>query len=529
MYQQPQDGQQQYYPPPPQNGQQQQQYYPPPPSGQYNSPPSQYNAPQYSNNGYNHDGQNLEAQTYSTPPPVADFNNQQPYTGGQEKIKPSSGWNDVWATILWLCNLGAFIALAVIGLRTYQGNKGAYNGVQSDNQVPGLTFDTATFKIFGLSAVVGFGISFLYLIFANMFPGPLIYVTFIGSIIVYFGVTIYYFVAHYYSAAIVFLIFACLYVACFFWWRSRIPFATVMLKTVVGITRKYPTTIMVGIISLVIQAAFSFLFMLTVIGIYQAWYSSASNNSQLNCAMVFLVFSFYWTSQVITYVTHVTLAGMFATVYFLNDGIKHPVWGSAKRALTTSFGSICFGALLIAIINVIRYFLAIARAEADNAICAFLICIVQCLVDCAAGLFEWFNYYAFSGVAIYGQAFVPTARKTWTMIKDRGIEAMINDNLIGNVLFMGGLLVGVLSGLLGFIYLRVAKPAYNVNGGMTPVVVMMCFLIGLSMFNTIATVISSGVATTFVCLAEDPQALRRSKPELYEKMRETWPRIEQGV
>lgn len=95
------------------------------------------------------------------------------------------------------------------------------------------------------------------------------------------------------------------------------------------------------------------------------------------------------------------------------------------------------------------------------------------------------------------------------MVKDRGIEAMINDNLIGNVLFMGGLLVGVLCGLLGFIYLEVSSPSYNQNGGMTPVVIMVCFLIGTSMFSTIATVISSGVATTFVCLAEDPEALRR--------------------
>lgn len=40
-------------------------------------------------------------------------------------------------------------------------------------------------------------------------------------------------------------------------------------------------------------------------------------------------------------------------------------------------------------------------------------------------------------MAIYGKPFIPAARQTWTMIKDRGIEAMINDNLIGNVLFMG--------------------------------------------------------------------------------------------
>lgn len=81
-------------------------------------------------------------------------------------------------------------------------------------------------------------------------------------------------------------------------------------------------------------------------------------------------------------------------------------------------------------------------------------------------------------------------------------------------------MVGVLCGLLGFIYLKASNPAYNTNGGMTPVVVMMCFLIGSSMFSTIATVISSGVATTFVCLAEDPEALRRTKPQLYEKVSE---------
>lgn len=78
--------------------------------------------------------------------------------------------------------------------------------------------------------------------------------------------------------------------------------------------------------------------------------------------------------------------------------------------------------------------------------------------------------------------------------------------------------MGVLCGLLGYLYLVISRPAYNDNGGMTPVVIMVCFLIGASMFSTISTVISSGVATTFVCLAEDPDALRRTKPELYEKV-----------
>lgn len=195
-------------------------------------PPVQHDAPYNPNQPYP-DQAHLE---YGQPLPPQYNNNvapEQPYATApneaqqQEKIKPASGWNDVWATILWLLNLGAFIGLAVVGVRTYTSYHGVNGtGVQSENAYPGLTFDTSTLKIFGLAGVVGFGISFCYLLIAQAFPRPLIIITFIGSIIVYFAVTIYYFVEHYYSAAIVFLIFACLYVACFFWWRHKIPFAT---------------------------------------------------------------------------------------------------------------------------------------------------------------------------------------------------------------------------------------------------------------------------------------------------------------
>ncbi|KAI8875802.1 DUF580-domain-containing protein [Backusella circina FSU 941] len=477
-----------YYPPPPQP----QQYGAPPPQHQqYSAPPEQqqYNAPPQ----YNQHQQNPElGQVLPSP---------------NDKIRPTSGFKDVWAAVLYFCNLAAFIALSVVGLRTFSNNKGSYGGTTPPGG--GITFDTDTVKVFGFAAIVGFGLSFLYLLLANIIPGPLITITFVLSILVYFAVTIYYFYMHYYSAAIVFLIFSCLYLFCFWSWRDRIPFAKVMLKSITSITRRYWSTLVFGILSLVVQTIFSIWFFLTVVGVYQTYYTAGSSNSKLNAAMVFLVFSFYWTSQVISYVTHVTLAGVFATVYFLNNQVAHPIWGSAKRALTTSFGTICFGSLLVALVNTIRYFIAVARADTDNPIVSFVLCILDCIIACFQGIFEWFNYYAFSGVAIYGEGFIPSAKRTWQLIKDRGIEAIINDNLIGNVLFMGSLLVGVLSSLLGYLYLIISKPAYNSSGGATPIIVLVCFIIGMSMFSTISTVISSGVATTFVCLAEDPEALRR--------------------
>ncbi|CAO3636318.1 unnamed protein product [Cunninghamella echinulata] len=390
-----------------------------------------------------------------------------------------------------------------------------------------MTFDTSTFKIFGLAGVVGFVLSLLYLILVNLIPTLMIYITFILSIIIYFGVTIYYFTQHYYSAAIVFLIFSVLYLFCFFWWRSRIPFASVMLESVTSIMKRHPSTIVIGFVTLIVETAFTIWFLITVVGTYQRFYSTSSNNSSLNLAMVFLVFSFYWTSQVISYVCYVTLSGIYASVYF--NSTNHPTMGSLKRALTYSFGSICFGSLLIALIEFIRYLIAVARSSNDNPVCGFFLCIADCIVGCFQGLFEWFNNYAFSGVAIYGKGYVESAKRTWTLIKDRGVEALINDNLINNVLALGGILVAVLSSLLGYIYLTISKPAFNQTGQMTPVVVMICFLIGLAMFNAIATVITSGVCTTFVCLAEDPQALQRTQPALFEKIRQTWPNVVQGI
>lgn len=71
-----------------------------------------------------------------------------------------------------------------------------------------------------------------------------------------------------------------------------------MLETICNITRRHPSTIVFGVFALIVQTAFSMWFSLVVIGAYQTWFSTTSNNASLNLAMVFLVFSFYWTSQV---------------------------------------------------------------------------------------------------------------------------------------------------------------------------------------------------------------------------------------
>ena len=84
-----------------------------------------------------------------------------------------------------------------------------------------------------------------------------------------------------------------------------------------------------------------------------------------NCAkdingiiLFLLMLSLYWTQQVIKNVVHVTVAGTVGTWWwapleadsFCSEGVR----SSHSRALTYSFGSICFGSLVVAIVQALK-------------------------------------------------------------------------------------------------------------------------------------------------------------------------------
>ncbi|KAF9170040.1 putative choline transporter, neither null mutation nor overexpression affects choline transport [Mortierella sp. AD010] len=274
--------------------------------------------------------------------------------------------------------------------------------------------------------------------------------------------------------------------------------------------------------------------MVVIAGTYDRFYNTATGSAPatLYVLLIFSLFSFYWTSQVLANIAHTTICGVYATYYFMKgspQGVtKSPTVESMKRACTTSIGSICFGSLIIAIIQTLRAIANIARHDGDG-IVAFIGCLIDCLLACIQGIAEYVNKYAFAQVAIYGKPYIEAAKDTWTIIQDRGIEQIINDNLIGNVWGMAGLLGGILSAVGSYVYLRFASPAFNSNGQFTYAIIIVGFVMGLQIVFTVGTVIDSGVITTFVCLAEDPAALARTKPELFEKIRATWPQVVQGV
>lgn len=92
---------------------------------------------------------------------------------------------------------------------------------------------------------------------------------------------------------------------------------------------------------------------------------------------------------------HVTVAGVVATWWIApeeaNSCCSASIFDSLKRSLTTSFGSICFGSLLVAIIQALRALANTARSQDDG----ILLCLAECILACIAGLIEYFNKVIF--------------------------------------------------------------------------------------------------------------------------------------
>lgn len=288
-----------------------------------------------------------------------------------------------------------------------------------------------------------------------MFTKQFIWITGILNIIFAFVTAIYMLSRKYWSGGIVFLLFAIFTVICFISWIPRIPFSVLMLQTVIDVSKKFGHVYLVSFLGGLLAAAFGAWFSVTMVAVYVK-YEPGSNpacsagaggcsSAKVIGLLVFITFAAYWITEWLKNTIHATVSGVYGAWYFApNNPASGATRGAAKRTLTYSFGSIAFGSLIVAIINLLRQACSIARHR-EMAQGNMVASVCFCLLGCIIGLLDWavqfLNRYAFSYIALYGASYIQSAKSTWKMIKDRGIDALVNECLIGPVFSMGATFV----------------------------------------------------------------------------------------
>eukprot|EP00163_Fabomonas_tropica_P004247 TRINITY_DN1374_c0_g1_i8.p1 TRINITY_DN1374_c0_g1~~TRINITY_DN1374_c0_g1_i8.p1 ORF type:complete len:371 (+),score=100.83 TRINITY_DN1374_c0_g1_i8:658-1770(+) len=298
------------------------------------------------------------------------------------------------------------------------------------------------------------------------------------------------------------------------WWvfavKRRIAFTAAFFQMIMTALRKYPGVFVVTYIMLMVQIAVLIAFAY-VGGRFLQVNNQDGQDGRLAAGFIFLVFALFWTFEVLQNVVHVTVSGTVGTWYFMgNDAPPHATTSALTRALTKSFGSICFGSLLVAIVQTMRFIVQRlkdqARQDRNGAMLLFACCL-DCMLSCLEWLVRYFNRYAFVQVALYGKSFIHAAKDTYAIMQERGIDMLINDEISGQVLFIAALVTGLAAGgIVGLVMLSMKGPWLAAA--------LISFVVVFLMMMVTFNVVTSAMAAVYVCYAEEPELLHRNHSEL---------------
>ncbi len=129
---------------------------------------------------------------------------------------------------------------------------------------------------------------------------------------------------------------------------------------------------------------------------------------------------------------------------------------------------------------------------------------------------------------VYGYSYLEAGKSVFQLFADRGWEAIIADDLVGNALLLTSIIVGGIIGAVGML-LSATTPFFD-DAGDTALGVsfFIGFIVGLSVCSILLSTVASGVNTVVVMFADAPREFESNHPELSAKMRETWNKFYPG-
>ncbi|XP_067877448.1 choline transporter-like protein 2 isoform X1 [Heterodontus francisci] len=225
------------------------------------------------------------------------------------------------------------------------------------------------------------------------------------------------------------------------------------------------------------------------------------------------VFLFFWLSNFVIALGQVTLAGAFASYYWAfnkpADVPAFPVFASMGRALRYHTGSLAFGSLLLATVQVIRVILEYIDQKmkgAQNKIAQFILSCLKCCFWCLEKFLKFLNRNAYIMIAVYGNNFCTSAKNAFFLLMRNIIRVIVLDKVTDFLLFLGKLLIVGAVGVLGFFFFTnritiIEDKAPTLNYYWVPLLTLIVgsYFVAHGFFSVFAMCVD----TLFLCFLED--------------------------
>uniref|UniRef100_A0A8C7CW81 Choline transporter-like protein n=1 Tax=Oncorhynchus kisutch TaxID=8019 RepID=A0A8C7CW81_ONCKI len=222
---------------------------------------------------------------------------------------------------------------------------------------------------------------------------------------------------------------------------------------------------------------------------------------------------FLWLVNFTIALGQCTLAGAFASYYWAlrkpQDIPSCPLFSSFSRAVRYHTGSLAFGSLILAFVQMFRIVLEYLDHKlkgAHNAFARFLICCLKCCFWCLEHFIKFMNRNAYIMMAIYGKSFCTSAKDAFFLLMRNVVRVAVLDKVTDFLLFLGKVLISGSVGVLAFFFftrkipvIQEEVPSLNYYWVPLLTVIFGSYLIAHGFFNVYAMCVD----TLFLCFCED--------------------------
>ncbi|KAF9438641.1 hypothetical protein BGZ76_006202 [Entomortierella beljakovae] len=202
----------------------------------------------------------------------------------------------------------------------------------------------------------------------------------------------------------------------------------------------------------------------------------------------FLLFIYMWTSAVLS---NIQRHEPFA---YHSSKITEP---ALINATTTSFGSVCLGALFIAIVQFTALLLRSSAKKLKKSSFPLFVLIATCF-SVIQGLVENFNNYTLIYVGITGESLFSAARSASKIFHRNLLWGLISDFLTKIILFIYSTLLSLLTGFAAYVF-----ATHTLNSPYGYVIGILSGIIPFYVTRFFTHIMAITVDATFLCYAID--------------------------
>ncbi|XP_065646897.1 choline transporter-like protein 4 isoform X2 [Hydra vulgaris] len=233
-----------------------------------------------------------------------------------------------------------------------------------------------------------------------------------------------------------------------------------------------------------------------------------NTNDNILRLQVFHLLGWFWLMNFIIAFGQCSLAGAFASWYWAWDKNKDipslPLLMSVGRTLRYHTGSLAFGSLIIAIVQLIRAALEYieykltGHGAQPSPVTKFLLKCLKCCFWCLEKFLKFLNKNAYIEIAVYGKNFCVSAKNAFMLLMRNILRVAVLDKVTDFLLFIGKLSITAGMGIASFYFFHKEK---NMNYYFTPIVIITvgAWVVSTAFFG----VYEMAINTIFLCFLED--------------------------